>query len=315
MCPSVAHDNQLSLPQKKGVISIIMHNILITGINSFTGNALAQHLSRYPAEYQLSTISLRDSSWQSEDFSRFDSIFHVAGIAHDSTRHSDKDSYYLINSHLAYNTALKAKSDGVKQFIFISSSIVYGKSAPIGKNKLITRDTPLNPEGYYGDSKVKAEELLATLNDDSFKVCVLRCPMIYGKGCKGNYPLLSRLARTLPVFPRVKNCRSMLYSENLAEFVRLIITHNEQGIFWPQNAEYSNTSELVNMIAQANGRRIFLVKGCEFPLRLMAKFTGLVDKAFGSLAYDMSLSEYGENYRLYSLRESINRTEKYLPQH
>ena len=101
----------------------------------------------------------------------------------------------------------------------------------------------------------------------------------------------------------------MLYAENLAEFVRLIITNNEQGIFWPQNAEYSNTSELVKMIAQAHNRRIFLMKGCEFPLRLLAKFTGLVDKAFGSLAYDMSLSEYSKNYRLYSLRESIIKTE------
>ena len=135
--------------------------------------------------------------------------------------------------------------------------------------------------------------------------------MIYGPGCKGNYPLLAKIARKLPVFPNVNNCRSMLYSENLAEFVRLMIDNNEQGIFWPQNAEYSNTSQLVKMIAQAHNRRIFLVKGCEFPLRLLAKFTGLVNKAFGSLAYDMLLSEYRQNYRLYTLRESIIKTENY----
>ena len=287
-----------------------MNRILITGTHSFTGQAAANHLSRFPEEYHVSTISLRNSSWQSENFSRFDSILHVAGLAHDSTRSADKDSYYRINTQLAYDAALKAKHDGVKQFIFMSSSIVYGKSAPIGKTKLITRDTPLNPESYYGDSKVKAEELLAPLNDDSFRVCILRCPMIYGKGSKGNYPILAKLARKLPVFPLVNNCRSMLYSENLAEFVRLILANNEQGIFWPQNAEYSNTSSLVKMIAQAHNKSIFLVKGCEFPLRLLAKFTGLVDKAFGSLAYDMSLSEYSENYRLYTLRESIDRTEK-----
>ena len=291
-----------------------MNRILITGIHSFTGQAIANHLSRFPGEYQVSTLSLRNTSWQSEDFSRFGTIFHVAGLAHDSTRSADKDSYYLINSRLAYDSALKAKHDGVRQFIFMSSSIVYGKSAPIGRTKLITRDTPLNPESYYGDSKVKAEELLSSLNDDSFRVCILRCPMIYGPGCKGSYPLLAKIARKLPVFPNVNNCRSMLYSENLAEFVRLMIDNNEQGIFWPQNAEYSNTSQLVKMIAQAHNRRIFLVKGCEFPLRLLAKFTGLVNKAFGSLAYDMSLSEYRQNYRLYTLRESIERTEKYLPQ-
>ncbi len=286
-----------------------MHRILITGTHSYTGQVLAQYLSRFPEDFSISTISLRNSSWQSENFTGFDSVFHVAGIAHDSTRSADKDSYFRINSQLAFDTARKAKHDGVSQFVFMSSSIVYGASAPIGRTKLITRDTPVNPASYYGQSKVRAEELLHSLNDDGFKICILRCPMIYGKGCKGNYRLLAKIAAALPVFPSVQNCRSMLYSENLAEFVRIIIQNHEHGIFWPQNSEYSNTSELVKMIAEAHNRRIFLIRGCEFILRGMAKFTGLVNKAFGSLTYDMTLSEYPQNYRLYTLRESIHRTE------
>ena len=286
-----------------------MKRILITGTHSFTGQALAQHLSRFHDGCSVRSLSLRDDSWQSESFSAFDSVFHVAGLAHDSTRSSSKDDYFRVNSQLAFDTAQKAKHDGVSQFVFMSSSIVYGQSAPIGHSKLITRDTPVSPASYYGESKVKAEEMLSSLNDDGFRMCVLRCPMIYGRGCKGNYPLLSRLARTLPVFPKVSNTRSMLYSENLAEFVRLIITNNEQGMFWPQNAEYSNTSELVRMIAEAHGRRLLLVRGCEAPLRVLAKFSGMVNKAFGSLAYDMSLSEYRQDYRVCSLRESISRTE------
>ena len=290
---------------KERSIAINMHKILITGSHSFIGQTLTQYLSRFPEDYSTSVISLRSPSWQSESFRGFTTVFHAAGIAHDSTRSADKDSYYRINSQLAFDTAKKAKADGVKQFIFMSSSIVYGSSAPIGRTKLITRDTPVNPESYYGGSKVRAEEMLNTLNDDSFRVCILRCPMIYGKGCKGNYRLLAKIAKTLPIFPRVQNCRSMLYSENLAEFVRLIITNHEHGIFWPQNAEHSNTSELVKMIAEVHNKKIFLIRGCEWPLRLMAKFTGLVNKAFGSLAYDMSISEYPQNYRLYTLRESI----------
>ncbi|MBQ7155898.1 MAG: NAD-dependent epimerase/dehydratase family protein [Synergistaceae bacterium] len=286
-----------------------MTRILITGTHSFIGSTFTQHLSAWPDRYSLSAISLRNDAWQSEDFSNFDSVFHVAGIAHDSTKHSDKEAYYRVNTQLAFDTARKAKTDGVRQFIFMSSSIVYGKSAPIGQTKLITRDTPVNPEGYYGDSKVQAEKLLATLEDDSFRVCILRCPMIFGRGCKGNYPLLAKLAKTLPFFPKVKNCRSMLYAENLAEFVRLMIKNKERGIFWPQNAEYSNTSELVKMIAEVHGRRIKLIPHCELPLRGLAHVTGLVNKAFGSLAYDMRLSEYTEKYRLYSLRESIAITE------
>lgn len=292
-------------------ILLTMHRILITGLHSFIGQTVTNYLSRFPEDFHTSAITLRSSPWQSESFRGFDTLFHAAGIAHDSTRSADKDSYYRVNSQLAFDTAHKAKSDGVKQFIFMSSSIVYGSSAPIGHTKLITRDTPVNPESYYGDSKVRAEEMLNALNDDSFRVCILRCPMIYGKGCKGNYRLLSKIAKTFPVFPRVQNCRSMLYSENLAEFVKLIITNHEHGIFWPQNTEYSNTSELVKMIAEAHNKKIFLIRGFEWPLRLMAKFTGLVNKAFGSLAYDMPLSEYSQNYRLYTLRESITHTENH----
>lgn len=288
-----------------------MKKILITGIHSLIGNALTQYLSKFPEKYHVSAISLRNNSWQSENFRGFDTVFHVAGIAHDSTKRSNKDLYYRVNSQLAFDTAHKAKREGVKQFIFMSSSIVYGTSAPIGENKIITRDTPVNPASYYGDSKVKAEEMLDSLNDDEgFRVCILRCPMIYGKGCKGNYVLLSKIAKTFPVFPSIKNCRSMLYSENLAEFIRLMIENHEHGIFWPQNSEHSNTSELVKMIAEAHRKKIILVNGFEFLLKGLAKFTGVVNKAFGSLAYDMSLSEYSQNYRLYNLRESIARTEK-----
>lgn len=283
-----------------------MTQILITGTNSFTGTALRVYLASRPEKYHVETVSLRGSSWENEDFGKFDSVFHVAGLAHDSTKAADKEKYYAINTELAFRTARKAMKDGAHQFIFMSSSIVYGASAPIGHEKIITRDTPLNPESYYGDSKVQAEKRLSELEG---KICILRCPMIYGKGCKGNYPLMSKLARRLPVFPKVNNSRSMLYIRNMAEFVRLMIDNEEEGIFWPQNGEYSRTSELVKMIAGVHGRKLILVPGCELPLSVLGKFSGMVNKAFGSLAYDMSLSEYKENYRVCGLPSSIRETE------
>ncbi|MBQ3447795.1 MAG: NAD-dependent epimerase/dehydratase family protein [Synergistaceae bacterium] len=283
--------------------------ILITGLHSYTGNAIRQHLSAWPEKYHTDTISLRGDSWRSESFSGFDTVIHTAGIAHDSTRSSLKDDYYRVNTELAFETAYKAMNDGVSQFVFMSSSIVYGKSAPIGQTRVITRDTPVSPESYYGDSKVKAEDMLAGLDGGDFRVCVLRCPMIYGRNCRGNYPVLSRIARTLPFFPNVKNTRSMLYVKNFAEFVRLVAENGERGIFWPQNGEYSCTAEVVRMIAESHGRKILMIPGCEFPLRVLAGVSGTVNKAFGSLAYGMSLSDYREDYRLYSLRESIADTE------
>ncbi len=134
--------------------------------------------------------------------------------------------------------------------------------------------------------------------------------MIYGKGSKGNYPLLAKIAMKTPIFPYVKNERSMLYIENLCEFVRLMIENNEQGTFWPQNAEYSNTAELVKMIAEAHGKKVRLVKGFDWALKTMSHVTGLVNKAFGSLSYDMSLSEYMVEYRVATLEDSIEKTEK-----
>lgn len=101
----------------------------------------------------------------------------------------------------------------------------------------------------------------------------------------------------------------MLYVKNFAEFVRLMIENSERGIFWPQNGEYTNTSEMVRMIAESHGKNIAMLPGCEIPLKVLAKFSGLVNKAFGSLAYDMSLSQYREDYRLYDLRRSIEESE------
>ena len=134
--------------------------------------------------------------------------------------------------------------------------------------------------------------------------------MIYGKGSRGNYPLLAKIALKTPFFPYVKNERSMLYIENLCEFVRLMVENDEQGTFWPQNAEYSNTSELVKMIAEAHGKKVRLVKGFGWSLKLMSKFTGLINKAFGSLSYDREIGECKNEYRIVGLKESIDRTEK-----
>ena len=288
-----------------------MKKVLITGANSYIGTSFENYVMQCH-DYQIDTVDMIDSTWRDKSFSEYNSVFHVAGIAHSDTgRVSEerKQFYYQINTDLTIETAKKAKADGVGQFIFMSSAIVYGDSAPIGKPKRITRDTPVAPANFYGDSKVQAENGLLKLADESFHVVILRPPMIYGKGSKGNYPQLSKFAQKLPLFPYIKNERSMLYIGNLTEFVKLMIDNNESGIFYPQNAEYVVTSEMVNAIAQAHGKKIRLVKGTTVPLKAMSHVTGLVNKAFGNLSYDMSMSEYKENYRKFSFEESIRQTE------
>lgn len=289
-----------------------MKRILVTGINSYIGNSFMKYMKQFFGEYAIEGISCRNGAWRDTDFSGYDCVFHVAGIAHaDSGKITEEKArlYFSINRDMTIEIARKAKGEGVRQFIFMSSAIVYGESAPIGKKKIISSNTKPEPHSAYSSSKLQAEEGILPLDDDSFRVVILRPPMIYGPGCKGNYPILSSLARRLPAFPEISNERSMLYVENLSEFVRLMIENEEHGIFFPQNAEYSNTSDLVRLIAEVHGRKIIPLRGISFLLKLMSQFSPLVNKAFGSLSYEMELSEYKEDYRICSLRESIERTE------
>ena len=198
---------------------------------------------------------------------------------------------------------------GVQQFLFMSSMIVYSGC----KEKKITENTIPKPLNFYGDSKWQADQKIQALADERFKVVVLRPPMIYGKGSKGNYPQLAKLAGKLPLFPIVHNQRSMLYIENLAQFVKRMIDNEETGVFFPQNEQYINTSDLVQMIAMVKGHRLVMVPATGWIIRLMKKIPGkigtLMGKAFGDSVYDMQMSEYKEEYRVCDWKESVRRTE------
>lgn len=293
-----------------------MKKILITGANSYIGTNFENWIKENCDDMVTSTVDMIGDAWKEADFSGYDVVFHVAGIAHadvGKVSEEQKKLYYTVNADLTHACAKKAKNEGVGQFVFMSSIIVYGESAGIGKNRVITKDTPLSPANFYGDSKVKAEEGLQILADDTFKVAILRPPMIYGKGSKGNYPLLAKMARKLPFFPNVKNERSMLYVGNLCKFISLIIRNEEEGIFFPQNAEYVQTSRMVKLIAKEKGRKIWMTKLGNPFLRLIGAIGGkpgrLVNKAFGNIVYEKKLSEYKDDYQMYDLEESIRLTE------
>lgn len=294
-----------------------MKKVLITGANSYIGVSFENYVKEhYSSDLSVDTVDMIDGTWRNKDFSAYDIVYHVAGIAHaDVGNVSDevKAKYYAINTDLAIETAKKAKQDGVKQFVFMSSAIVYGDSAPYGKLKRITADTEPTPANFYGDSKWQADKGVRELADEKYIVTVLRPPMIYGKGSKGNYPTLAKMAKKLPVFPNVQNERSMLYIENLCEFLCQVMIRAEGGIFWPQNAEYTKTSEMVKMIGDTVGHNIHVSKGWNWVVGLAriipGKPKGLANKAFGNLSYDQNMSKYEFNYQIVSLKESIVRTE------
>lgn len=294
-----------------------MKKVLITGANSYIGVSFDNYIKEHhSSEFDIDTVDMIDGSWREKDFSAYDVVYHVAGIAHadvGNVSEEVKAKYYAINTDLAIETAQKAKAEGVKQFVFMSSAIVYGDSAPYGKTKRITVDTEPQPANFYGDSKWQADKGVRELADDNFTVTVLRPPMIYGKNSKGNYPTLARMAKKLPIFPNVQNERSMLYIENLCEFLAQVMIKNAGGIFWPQNAEYTITSEMVRMIADVANHKIHVSKAWNWVVSIAAAIPGktrrLANKAFGNMSYDQSMSQYDFKYQIVDLKTSIKLTE------
>lgn len=289
-----------------------MKKILITGAGSYVGTSVENWLRQWPESYQVDTLDMIGDGWREYDFRGYDAVLHVAGIVHREDSKNDPaeaEFYDRINHRLAVETGQAAKTAGVKQFLFMSSASVYGLTAPVGNVVTITENTPLCPVDNYGRSKADAEKSLMALAGNGFKLAVLRPPMIYGKGCKGNYQTLSRLARKLPVFPWVDNRRSMLYIDNLSEFIRLLIDDEAEGIFCPQNEEYVNTCDMVNLIAHAAGKNILMIHGFGWALKLLRSVTPMADKAFGSLCYDQQLSFYPKNYCVKTFAQSILETE------
>ena len=294
-----------------------MKKILITGANSYIGVSFDNYAKEhYGSELSIDTVDMIDGRWRESDFSSYDVVYHVAGVAHaDVGNVSDeiKTKYYAINTGLAIETAKKAKAEGVKQFVFMSSAIVYGESAPYGKLKRITAETEPQPANFYGDSKWQADKGVRELADKVFTVTVLRPPMIYGKNSKGNYPTLAKMAKKLPIFPNVQNERSMLYIENLCEFLCQVIIRSEGGIFWPQNAEYTKTSEMVKIIGEVSGHKVRVSGAWNWVVSIAShipgKISGLTNKAFGNMSYDKRMSQYDFNYQVFDLKTSLERTE------
>ena len=267
-----------------------MKKILITGKNSYVGNAFYDYINKFFShEYVVDKISLKEKNVEDIDLIGYDVVFHVAGIAHSDYGNISEEKaklYYKTNTSLTIKLAKKAKNDKLKQFIFMSSIIVYGESAPIGVKKNITKDTPLTPNNAYGDSKLKAEEGIKYLNDECFKVAIVRAPLIYGNNTKGNFKNLEKLALKLPFFPYVDNERSVINIDDLCKYIKDIIDNDKSGIFFPQDEEYMNTSLMVKKIANDNKKNIVLVRGFSVFLKLLSIFVPAINKAFGNLTYD-----------------------------
>lgn len=281
-----------------------MKRILITGANSFVGTNIEKWLIREPEQFQVYTVDTMNEAWKKADFTKYDVVFHVAGIAHVNPKLEMAPLYYKVNRDLTIEIANWAKEHGVKQFIYMSSKIVYHASKSL-KGDWVRKDTKPDPNDFYGDSKLQAEKGLKGLQCNTFKVAIIRPPMIYGPGNKGNLPRLGWLAQKTPVFPAWHNKRSMLHVVNLAEFVKQITVREMSGTFFPQNAEYADTVEIVRLFAKEHGHKVWISRLFNPLVWLGAKFLPAIPKMFSDSYYVQEMSKMDFDYQVISFEESL----------
>ena len=281
-----------------------MKRVLITGAGSFVGTNIEQWLMKSPEDFQVDTVDTMNDAWKQADFSKYDAVFHVAGIAHVDPKPEMAPLYYKVNRDLAIEEAKWAKEHGVKQFIYMSSGIVYKASKSL-KGDVKTKDTVPCPNDFYGDSKLQAENGLKELDCETFKICILRPPMIYGPTGKGNFQRLAWLASKTPLFPAWHNKRSMLYIDNLAEFVKQIIMREMSGTFFPQNKELVDTVEVIRAFAKLYGRKVWITRLFNPFVWLGSFFLPQIPKMFADSYYVPEMSKYDFEYQIVGFEESL----------
>lgn len=279
--------------------------ILITGAGSYVGTQVEKWLMK-DGRFQVDAVDTFGENWKKADYTQYEVVYHVAGIAHVNADPKMEPLYYKVNRDLTIEIARHAKAAGVKQFIFMSSMIVFHESQSL-KPEVLTQDTQPNPNGFYGDSKLQAEIGLKELECDSFKVCILRPPMIYGPNSKGNFPKLAKLATKTPVFPAYHNKRSMLFIDNLSEFVKQAILRKLSGTFYPQNRELADTVEIVRFFAKEGGHTIGIWPILNPLVTLGSRFIQPLNKMFATYYYDPSMSRMDFEYQIVSFEESLKR--------
>ena len=259
-----------------------MKRILITGANSYIGTSFEEYMKEYD-DYQIDTLDMKNPEWRNHDFSSYDTVFHVAGIAHQKETKENAHLYYEINRDLAVEVARKSKDSQVKQFVFMSSMSVYGLDY---SHKVINLDTPLKPKTNYGKSKMGAEQEIMKLQDKDFIISIMRPPMVYGENCPGNLTKLFKAVRKFHIFPTIKNERSSISIECLCNNIKKVIDECETKIYLPQNDKYMCTYEIVKKEMTKENIKVLYTSLFNPIIRKLIGRVKLLAKAFGDLKYE-----------------------------
>ena len=286
---------------------------MLVGVGGYIGGKFIEYINKNYPDWQIDTVDSMNDMWKCADFHGYDAVYNVSGLAHANARQGSEELYYAVNGQLPIDVAKKSKEEGVSLFVQMSSQIVYGDMSNLGEEKMITVESIPCESTVYGKSKMIADKGLQELVDDKFQVAIIRSPLIYSECARDNFPRLVNYAKKMHIFPKLENKQSMVYVDNLCELIKLIIENGKGGIYYPQQECYIETSKIVADIAKEVGNKMWQTRIFNPALRFFSKFRSFVfiHKAFGSITYDMSMSNHFDGkYRVVSYEESIKRIAK-----
>lgn len=229
-------------------------------------------------------MSLRQKQVSELNLKGITSIVHLAGKAHEMKK-IDPRVYFQVNRDLTLQLAEKAKNHGVEQFVFISTVKVYGDI----NNGILDETSICNPTDPYGKSKYEAEQGLKKIESEGFKVTIIRPPLIYGKGVKGNLYKLMELIRKTPLLPfnKIDNLRSMVYVQNLIFLIKHLIENQNSGTFIAGDRKPHSTSELVIKLKKQLDSKALIFAFPLFVIFLLKKIKPqLAERLYGSFIID-----------------------------
>ncbi len=235
------------------------------------------------------------------EFINSEIVFNFAAIVH-RPEIKDENIYDEVNCKLTILNAQKAKKAGVKLFIQMSTIAVYGNASEI------SIQTPSNPQNPYGISKLKADEALLAMQDENFKVAIIRPPMVYGGGrAPGNMMRLIKLGdKAIPLpFKGIDNKRDFINVNNLIQYFAIIAEKQLPGIHLISDQEPVSTEYLLRIISKYIGRKIPLFKIPELGLNLLKKlWPNEFDKLYGTLRIETNFP-YANLTKKYSVEDGL----------
>lgn len=256
----------------------------ITGSSGFVGT----NLKNENPGYQIQDIDLLQIKPEEIQFNNSEVLLHLAALVHQMKGAPEKQ-YYIVNSDLAFETAKHAKDNGVKHFVFMSTVKVYGEFTSDGNSW--KENSPCIPLDPYGKSKLEGEQRVKELEDEDFKVSIIRTPLVYGPDVRANMLNLMKLVNKYPVIPlgNIQNKRSMTYVGNLVHLIDAVIKNRTSGIFLASDGEPVSTSFLVKEIAgNMPGKKVILPIPIFTQKALKAVKPDFHQRLFGDLVVDNS---------------------------